>query len=88
MGQQKRDPFKSRSCSRVTEREAMVGKLLIITSVAVSVGVVGSASAATKMSLGACKTRIMQDSRNLDSTNRNYCGRGCMVKVRACMQGA
>jgi len=50
--------------------------------------VVGSASAAPKMSLGACKTKVMQDSRNLDGPNRNYCGRGCMVKVRACMQGA
>jgi hypothetical protein len=30
----------------------------------------------------------MQDSRNLDGTNRNYCGRSCMVKVRACMHGA
>jgi hypothetical protein len=65
-----------------------MGKLLIIASLALSVGVVGSASAAPKMSLGACKTKVMQDSRNLDGPNRNYCGRGCMVKVRACMQGA
>jgi len=65
-----------------------MGKLLMITSLALAVAMVSSASAAAKMSFGACKTRIMQDSRNLDGPNRNYCGRGCMVKVRACMQGA
>jgi hypothetical protein len=65
-----------------------MGKLLIIASLALSVGVIGSASAATKMSFGACKTKVMQDPRNLDGKSRNYCGRSCMVKVRECMQGA
>jgi hypothetical protein len=65
-----------------------MGKLLMIASLALSIGVVGSASAQTKMSFGACKTTVMQDTRNLDGTNRNYCGRSCMVKVRACMRGA
>ena len=57
--------------------------LLLLASVAVA----APASAAPKMSFGACKTKVMQDSRNLDGTNRNYCGRSCMVKVRACMNG-
>ena len=48
---------------------------------------IGTAQAGPKMSLGQCKSRVMADSRNLDGTNRNYCGRGCMVKVRSCMRG-
>jgi len=43
------------------------------------------ARAGPKMSFGQCKTRVMADARNLDGTNRNYCGRACMVKIRACM---
>jgi hypothetical protein len=65
-----------------------MGKLLIVTSLALLVCLVGAANAATKMSFGACKTRVMQDPRNLDGRSRVYCGRSCMVKVRACMQGA
>jgi len=70
------------------EREAEMRKLLIITGLALSVGVGGAAGAQTKMSFGACKTKVMQDGRNLDGNNRNYCGRGCMAKVRACQRGA
>jgi hypothetical protein len=48
---------------------------------------IDAARAGPKMSFGQCKTRVMADARNLDGTNRNYCGRSCMVKVRACMHG-
>lgn len=64
-----------------------MSKMLILATLALSVVVVGSASAQTRMSFGACKTKVMQDPRNLDGKSRNYCGRSCMVKVRACMQG-
>jgi hypothetical protein len=37
-----------------------MGKLLIIASLVLSVGVVGTASAATKMSFGACKTMVIR----------------------------
>ena len=64
-----------------------MGNLAIVAGLAAAL-VIMPASAAPKMSFGACKTRVMQDSRNLDGPNRNYCGRSCMVKVRACMSGA
>jgi len=63
-------------------------KLLPLSLLLAIFAVAAPASAAPKMSFGACKTRVMQDPRNLDGTNRNYCGRGCMAKVRACMSGA
>ena len=65
-----------------------MGKTVILACLILSVGLVVPVTAQTKMSFGACKTKVMQDTRNLDGTNRNYCGRGCMVKVRECMRGA
>jgi hypothetical protein len=67
-----------------------MGKWLL--SMLLAAGVAGTISidaarAGPKMSFGQCKSRVMADARNLDGTNRNYCGRGCMVKVRACMHG-
>jgi hypothetical protein len=64
--------------------------LLFIVLIAGVAGVISTdvARAGPKMSFGACKTKVMQDPRNLDGTNRNYCGRGCMAKVRACQSGA
>ena len=64
-----------------------MGKLAIVIGFVAAL-VVMPVSAAPKMSFGACKTKVMQDPRNLDGPNRNYCGRGCMVKVRACMSGS
>jgi hypothetical protein len=64
-----------------------MGKLAVMAGL-VAMVVIMPASAAPKASFGACKTKIMQDSRNLDGPGRNYCGRGCMAKVRACMSGA
>jgi hypothetical protein len=65
-----------------------MGRLLLLSLLLVGVAIVVPAKAAPKMSFGACKTKVMQDSRNLDGPGRNYCGRGCLVKVRACVRGA
>jgi hypothetical protein len=62
-------------------------KLVMVTGFVAALAVI-PASAAPKMSLGACKTKVMQDPRNMDGTNRNDCGRSCMAKVRARMRGA
>jgi hypothetical protein len=64
-----------------------MGKVLMLACLVLSLGLVAPATAQTKMSFGACKTKVMQDPRNLDGKSRNYCGRSCMVKVRACMRG-
>jgi len=64
-----------------------MGKLVMVMGFVAALAVI-PASAAPKMTFGACKTRVMQDPRNMDGTNRNYCGRSCMAKVRACMSGA
>jgi len=64
-----------------------MGKLVAVLGFVAALAVV-PANAAPKAAFGACKTKVMQDSRNLDGPNRNYCGRGCMAKVRACMSGA
>lgn len=75
---------------RAAAREAVMGKCLILMLLAAGLAgtiSIDTARAGSKMSLGQCKTRVMADTRNLDGPNRNYCGRGCMVKVRACMHG-
>jgi hypothetical protein len=42
---------------------------------------------AANMSYGACKTKVMQDGRKLDSSCRCFCGRLCHVWIRECMAG-
>jgi hypothetical protein len=56
---------------------------MIVAGFAIAV-VVLPANAAPKMSFGACKTKIMQDPRNLEGTgmaSRIYCRQGCLGRV-------
>jgi hypothetical protein len=68
-------------------KEIIMSKLIALTTLVGALLVTVPADAAPKMSFGACKTKVTQDPRNLDGTNRNYCGSSCMVKVRECMRG-
>ena len=59
-----------------------MGKLIVAGLVAIVVIV--PASAAPKMSYGACRTKVMQDSRNL--RHGTFCDRACGAAIRRCMQ--
>jgi hypothetical protein len=60
-----------------------MGKLIAAGLVAMVVIV--PANAAPKMSYGACKTKVMQDPRNL--RQGTFCDKACVAAIKRCQAG-
>jgi len=62
-------------------------KLLVLAGIiaAVLATPVAAAAPKQKMSYGACRTKVMQDSRNL--RGGTFCDRACGAAIRRCMHG-
>ncbi len=58
-------------------------KLLVLAGIIAAV-LATPVGAAQKMSYGACRTKVMQDSRNL--RHGTFCDRACGAAIRRCMQ--